>query len=67
MTKLKLGPLRDDKPVEVRLELPIPLHRDLVAQIIRFPTLCVSVPSLGSNEDYVGRIPSAREASLLWT
>ena len=31
MTKLKLGPLPDDKPVKVTLELPAPLHRDLVA------------------------------------
>lgn len=31
MTKLKLGPLPDDKPVKVTLELPAPLHRDLTA------------------------------------
>lgn len=31
MTKLKLGPLPDDKPVKVTLELPASLHRDLVA------------------------------------
>lgn len=31
MTKLKLGPLPDDKPVKITLELPAPLHRDLVA------------------------------------
>jgi hypothetical protein len=31
MTKLKLGPLSDDKPVKVTVELPAPLHRDLVA------------------------------------
>lgn len=31
MTKLKLGPIADDKPVKVTLELPAPLHRDLVA------------------------------------
>ena len=30
MTKLKLGPLPDDKPVKVTLELPAPLHRDLI-------------------------------------
>ncbi|WP_456238018.1 DUF2274 domain-containing protein [Mesorhizobium xinjiangense] len=29
--KLKLGPLHDDKPVKVTLELPASLHRDLVA------------------------------------
>lgn len=31
MTKLKLGPLADDKPVKVSLELPAAVHRDLVA------------------------------------
>lgn len=31
MTKLKLGPLSDDKPVKVTVVLPGPLHRDLVA------------------------------------
>ena len=31
MTKLKLGPLADNKPVKVTVELPAPLHRDLIA------------------------------------
>ncbi|WP_374629415.1 DUF2274 domain-containing protein [Pannonibacter indicus] len=31
MAKLKLGPIPDDKPVKVTMELPAPLHRDLVA------------------------------------
>ncbi len=31
MAKLKLGPIVDDKPVKVTLELPAGLHRDLVA------------------------------------
>lgn len=31
MAKLKLGPIVEDKPVKVTLELPGPLHRDLVA------------------------------------
>lgn len=31
MTKLKLGPLADDKPVKVTLDLPATLHRDLAA------------------------------------
>lgn len=31
MTKLKLGPLVDEKPVKVTVELPAPVHRDLVA------------------------------------
>jgi hypothetical protein len=31
MAKLKLGPIADDKPVKVTLELPAGLHRELVA------------------------------------
>ena len=31
MAKLKLGPVTDDKPVKVTVELPATLHRDLVA------------------------------------
>ena len=31
MTKLKLGPLADDKPVKVTVELPAEVHRNLVA------------------------------------
>ncbi|MCC0011361.1 MAG: DUF2274 domain-containing protein [Hyphomicrobiaceae bacterium] len=31
MTKLKLGPLPDDKPVKVTVELPATLNRDLIA------------------------------------
>ena len=31
MSKLKLGPLEDDKPVKVSVELPAALHRDLLA------------------------------------
>lgn len=30
MTKLKLGPIANDKPVRVTLELPAALHRDLI-------------------------------------
>ncbi len=30
MAKLKLGPLADDKPVKVTIELPAQLNRDLV-------------------------------------
>ena len=30
MTKLKLGPIADDKPVRVTVDLPATLHRDLV-------------------------------------
>lgn len=31
MTKLKLGPIKDNKPVKLTLELPADLNRDLVA------------------------------------
>ena len=31
MTKLKLGPLADGRPVKLSVELPAPVHRDLVA------------------------------------
>ena len=31
MTKLKLGPIADDKPVKVSVDLPAALHRDLKA------------------------------------
>ncbi len=31
MTKLRLGPLADDKAVKVSVELPAGVHRDLVA------------------------------------
>ena len=31
MAKLKLGPIADDKPVKVAVELPASLHRNLVA------------------------------------
>ncbi|MFN4205315.1 MAG: DUF2274 domain-containing protein [Agrobacterium albertimagni] len=30
MTKLKLGPIADDKPVKITVELPAALHHDLV-------------------------------------
>lgn len=30
MAKLKLGPIADDKPVKVTVELPAALHRDLI-------------------------------------
>lgn len=31
MGKLKLGALEDDKPVKVAVELPAPVHRELLA------------------------------------
>ncbi len=30
MTALKLGPLADDRPIKVTVDLPATLHRDLV-------------------------------------
>lgn len=31
MSKLKLGPIEDDTPVKITLDLPAALHRDLLA------------------------------------
>lgn len=31
MTRLKLGPLADDRPVKLTVELPATVHRDLAA------------------------------------
>lgn len=31
MTKLKLGPLADDRPVKLSVDLPAAVHHDLVA------------------------------------
>jgi hypothetical protein len=31
MIKLKLGPLADDRPVKLNVELPAAVHRDLLA------------------------------------
>ena len=31
MAKLKLGPIADDRPVKLPIELPAAVHRDLVA------------------------------------
>lgn len=31
MAKLKLGPIEDEKPVRVSLDIPAAVHRDLVA------------------------------------
>ena len=31
MAKLKLGPIEDEKPVKLTVELPAGVHRDLVA------------------------------------
>lgn len=34
MTKLKLGPLADDRPVKLAAEVPAAVHRDLVAYAV---------------------------------
>lgn len=34
MTKLKLGPITDDKPVKVTVELPATLYHDLAAYAV---------------------------------
>jgi hypothetical protein len=31
LTKLKLGPIADQKPIKVTVELPAALHRDLIS------------------------------------
>lgn len=31
MARLKLGPIEDDKPVKLTIELPAAIHRDLMA------------------------------------
>jgi len=31
MTKLKLGPIPEDKPVKLTVEVPAAVHRDLIA------------------------------------
>jgi len=33
MPKLKLGPITDDKPVKLTVELPAVVHRDLLAYV----------------------------------
>lgn len=34
MTKLKLGPLADDRPVKLTVEIPATVHRDLQAYAV---------------------------------
>jgi hypothetical protein len=48
MTKLKLGPLPDDKPVKITMELPAPLHRDLVAYAEVLAARAASPPPIPS-------------------
>ncbi len=60
MAKLKLGPIADDKPVKITLELPARLHRDLVAyaEILghdRAPRGGVTARILGRGSDWIRR------------
>lgn len=48
MAKLKLGPIADDKPVKVVVELPAALHRDLTAYADYLNSQHVSVSQAGS-------------------
>lgn len=48
MGKLKLGPLEDDKPVKISVELPAALHRDLLAYADYLNSQHVSVAQAGS-------------------
>ena len=50
MTKLKLGPLADDKPVKLTVELPAAVHRDLVAY----------ARATGANDWHAGPIEPAK-------
>lgn len=43
MSKLKLGPIVDDRPMKVTMELPASLHRDLTAYADYPDSLTVSV------------------------
>lgn len=47
MGKLKLGPLEDDKPVKISVELPAALHRDLLAYADYLNSQHVSVAFVG--------------------
>ena len=53
MTKLKLGPLADDKPVRLTVELPAAVHRDLVAYGDYLNSQRVSVAFIGVDEPWL--------------
>ena len=53
MTKLKLGPLADDKPVRLTVELPAVVHRDLVAYSDYLNSQRVSVAFIGVDEPWL--------------
>jgi hypothetical protein len=45
MTKLKLGPLADDKPVKITVEVPARVHRDLAAYAAALAAETGAVPA----------------------
>ena len=45
MTKLKLGPLADDRPIKLTVELPAAVHRDLVAYAAALSTETGGTPA----------------------
>lgn len=45
MTKLKLGPLADDRPVKLAVEMPAAVHRDLVAYAAALATETGGAPA----------------------
>ena len=49
MTKLKLGPVVEDKPIKVTVQLPGSLHRDLVAYAALMAEV-TSEPSLSADK-----------------
>ena len=48
MTKLKLGPLADDRPVKLTVELPAAVHRDLVAYAVALASETIAPEKLVS-------------------
>ena len=60
MAKLKLGPIADDKPVKVTLELPASLHRDLTA----YADLAVEAQVTATGATWLDRQALAREPAL---
>lgn len=45
MTKLKLGPLQDDRPVKLTIELPASVYRDLVSYAAALATETGDTPA----------------------
>ena len=57
MAKLKLGPLADDKPVKVAVELPAQLHRDLIDYADPMRGLLENLPDNSITSDLLVQIP----------